>query len=114
MEPIHGSGTIVSMDSGFCVTAGILALHDKGKGVYRKALTKKQGRYWPKGVRGITSTTMSTLWTRWLAVGEFDCYVQDMAGKKFMVHCHKEDKYVQKVMSTHGLMVGQYGDVEEG
>jgi hypothetical protein len=37
-----------------------------------------------------------------------------MAGKKFMVHCHKEDKYVQKVMSTHGLMVGQYGDVEEG
>jgi hypothetical protein len=38
-------------------------------------------------------------------VGEFDCYVQEMEGKKFMVHCHKEDGYVKKVMSTHGLMV---------
>jgi hypothetical protein len=29
-EPIHGSGKILSVDSGFCMTAGILALHDKG------------------------------------------------------------------------------------
>ena len=28
--PIHGTGKIVSMDSGFCGTAGILHLHDLG------------------------------------------------------------------------------------
>ena len=39
-EPIHGSGKIVSMDCGFCVTAGILALHDNG--VYGQVLTKKR------------------------------------------------------------------------
>jgi hypothetical protein len=38
-------------------------------------------------------------------VGGFDCYVQEMEGTKFLVHCHKEDGYIQKVMSTHGLMV---------
>jgi hypothetical protein len=28
-EPIHGTGMIVTMDSAFCVSAGILALHEK-------------------------------------------------------------------------------------
>ncbi len=38
-EPIHGSGRVVTHDSGFCVTAGILALHDVG--VFGQALIKK-------------------------------------------------------------------------
>ncbi|KAL7478170.1 hypothetical protein ACHAW6_003948 [Cyclotella cf. meneghiniana] len=46
--PIHGTGKIASIDSGFCVSAGILALHDKE--VFGQALIKKQSRYWPKGV----------------------------------------------------------------
>ena len=49
-RPIHGSGRVVTMDSGFCVTAGILALHDRG--VFGQALVKKRGRYWAKGVPG--------------------------------------------------------------
>ncbi|KAL3802491.1 LOW QUALITY PROTEIN: hypothetical protein HJC23_012510, partial [Cyclotella cryptica] len=47
-KPIHGTGKIFSMDSGFCVSAGILALHDKG--VYGQALNKKRWRYWPRGM----------------------------------------------------------------
>jgi hypothetical protein len=39
-EPIHGTGMIFTMDSAFCVSAGILALHDKG--VYDQALIKKR------------------------------------------------------------------------
>jgi len=38
--PIHGTGKVVSMDRGFCVTGGILHLHDLG--VYGQALIKKR------------------------------------------------------------------------
>ena len=38
------------MDSGFCVSAGILAMHSVS--VYGQALNKKRWRYWPKDVPG--------------------------------------------------------------
>ena len=47
--PLHGTWEIVSMDSGFCVTVGILHLHEHG--VYGQSLIKKQ-KYWPKGCPG--------------------------------------------------------------
>ena len=37
--PLHGTGKIVSMDSGFCLTVGILHLHENG--VYGKPISKK-------------------------------------------------------------------------
>ena len=46
---LHGTGEIVSMDSGFCVTVGILHLHDHS--VIWKSLIKKR-KYWPKGCPG--------------------------------------------------------------
>ena len=30
LEPMHGFGRVVTHDSGFCIMAGILALHDAG------------------------------------------------------------------------------------
>jgi hypothetical protein len=50
MENIHGTGKIVSMDSGFCVTAGILALHDYG--VYGQSLVKKRDGILAEGCSG--------------------------------------------------------------
>ena len=47
--PFHGTGKIVSMKSGFCVTVGILHLHKHG--VYWQLLVKKR-KYWPKGCPG--------------------------------------------------------------
>ncbi|KAL7474077.1 hypothetical protein ACHAW6_000071 [Cyclotella cf. meneghiniana] len=93
--PIHGTGEIVSMDSGFCVLAGVLALHDKG--VFGQALIKKWDRYWPKRVPGddINNQFQSK------KVGKCDCLQQEMEGKQFVIHCHKEDNYVCKIMSTH-------------
>ena len=38
---LHTTGKIVTMDSGFYVTAGILAMHDHG--VFGQALIKKRG-----------------------------------------------------------------------
>ena len=42
-KPIHNTGTVVTMDSGFCVAAVILALHHVG--VYGQALIKNRGRF---------------------------------------------------------------------
>ncbi len=47
---IHGQGKVVMMDSGFCVAAGIIALHKHG--VFWQLLIKKRGKYWPKNVPG--------------------------------------------------------------
>jgi hypothetical protein len=48
-SPIHGTGKVVIMDSGFCVLDALLAL--KSVGVFGSALIKKR-RYWPKGIDG--------------------------------------------------------------
>ena len=47
---IFNTGKVVTMDNGFCVTAGILAMHDHG--VYGQALIKKRGKCWPRHVPG--------------------------------------------------------------
>ncbi len=49
MEPIHGKGKCVSMDSAFWVTVGVLLLHDLK--VFIGLPTRKQ-RHWLKGDRG--------------------------------------------------------------
>ena len=48
-KPIHHTGKIVSMDSGFCVSVGIIAMHDYD--VYGQSLIKKR-RYWTNNVPG--------------------------------------------------------------
>eukprot|EP00984_Skeletonema_dohrnii_P023854 scaffold12953_cov123-Skeletonema_dohrnii-CCMP3373.AAC.9 len=85
------------MDSGFCVTAGILALHDKG--VYGQSLIKKRGRYWPKDVPGDAIDEHFN----GKELGTSETLKQVIDGKEFLVHCQKDDGYVTKMMSTHGL-----------
>ena len=52
-KPIHGSGKLVVLDSGFCVLQGLVEL--KKLGVFAHALIKKC-RYWPKHVKGMISS----------------------------------------------------------
>ena len=37
-------------------------------------------------------------------LGEVESFVQDLGGIPFFVHCCKDDKYVTKIMSTHGTL----------
>ena len=97
-EPIHGSGKVVTMDSGFCVSAGILAMH--AHGVYGQALIKKRGRYWPRGVPGAFIDNHF----RNKGIGEKETLVQNIDGINFLIHCQKEEKYVTKMMCTYGLI----------
>ena len=98
VQPIFNSGRVVTMDSGFCVTAGILAMHDHG--VYGQALIKKRGRYWPRHVPGDAIEEHFAE----KEIGDVDCLKQTIDGKDFFVHCTKDDGYVTKIMSTHGLL----------
>ncbi len=97
-EPIHNTGKIVTMDSGFCVAAGILALHDFG--VFGQSLIKKRGQYWPKHVPGQEIDDHM----KDKPLGHAETYKQFIDGKEFMIHCQKDDTYVTKIMSTHGLV----------
>jgi len=49
-KPIHNNGKVLMMDSGICVTVGILALHDAG--VFGQALIKKRVQFLPTHVPG--------------------------------------------------------------
>jgi len=96
-KPIHGTGKVVSMDSGFCVTVGILHLHDLG--VYGQSLIKKR-KYWPKGVPG----DQIDMYFMGKPLGTTKTLRQNMDGTPFNIHCTRDNKFVTKMMSTHGLL----------
>ena len=85
------------MDIGFCILVGIIAMHKFG--VYGQSLIKKLS-YWPKNVPGdaIDSYFANK------ELGSTKTFRQVFYGKPFLVHCHKENRYVTKMMSTHGLI----------
>jgi hypothetical protein len=71
--PIHRTGKVVTGDSGFCVTASVMALHDRGRGVYGQFHIKKM-RYWSKHVPGeLINAHMAGK-----ALGETKTYVQEI------------------------------------
>ncbi len=82
----------------FCVAAGNIALHDFG--VYRQSLIKKRGQYWPKHV---PSQVIEDL-LKDKPLGHAETYKQFIDGKEFLIQCQKDDSYVTKSMSTHGLV----------
>ena len=94
---VHHTGKVVSMDSGFFVSVGIIAMHNFG--VYGQSLIKKQ-RYWLKKVPGYAINSYFTN----KELGSSKTFRQVFDGKPFLVHFHKEDRYMTKIMSTHGLI----------
>lgn len=96
-KPIHNTGKQVCMDSGFCVSAGILAMHNHG--VYGASLIKKR-RYWPLKVPGDAIDD----YMKDKELGYADTLEQDIDGTKFLIHCQNDDKYVTKIMATYGLI----------
>jgi hypothetical protein len=89
MEPIHGTGKVVT----------ILALHNVG--VFGQFLIKKW-RYWPKGVPGdyIYHHTSGK------ALGAMETFVQVLNGIRFYVHCtrdcHRMEYWIKSRITQHG------------
>ena len=80
------------MDSGFCVSVVIITMHIFG--VYGQSLIKKR-RYWTNNVPGdaIDSYFANK------ELGSDKTFRHAFDGKPFLVHCHKDDRYVTKLMS---------------
>ena len=94
---LHGMGKVVTGDSGFCVTAGMIALAKHG--VHSQFSIKRQW-FWPKGVPGDSLDS----YMRRKEFGETMTYVQHVDNTCFLIHCFKDWDYVMKMMSSHGLL----------
>ena len=92
---LRGKGSIVVMDSGFCVLSAIIELSKVG--VFSHALIKKR-RYWPRHVDG---DKIKEHFDR-MNPGEFDALKGRMNGVSFYICGMKEPDYVLLFMTTYG------------
>ena len=80
--PLHVTGEIVSMESGFCVTVGILHLHEHS--VYGQSLIKKR-KHWTKGCPGAQIDS----YMEGKPLGFVKTLRQDMGGGNFQHTLHQ-------------------------
>ncbi len=90
MEPLHGSGKVVTSDSGICVMKGVMALHKKG--VFFQSLIKKCW-YWPAQVPGDQIDAFMMM----KRPVETHTFVQDLEGVHFYVHCSHDSNNISNV-----------------
>jgi hypothetical protein len=97
-RPLFGTGSIVVLDSGFCVLQALIELRKNG--VYASAVIKKR-RYWPRYIDGeAMNERMSGR-----AVGECDALHGTLDGYPYTVFLMKEQDYCMKLMSTYGGLI---------
>ncbi len=96
---LWNSGKIVTMDSGFCVSKGIIEM--KEKGVFGQALVKPRGKGWPVLVPG----KYIDVYFATKPISHCKPLEQLVNGVKFFIHCQKEEKYGTKIMSFHGVLL---------
>ena len=89
------------MDSGFCVTKGLVELQKKG--LFGAALVKKR-RYWPANIKG------DDIYSRFSSkeVGNVDAVKQVEDGVAYHVFYIKEPDYIMKLMTTYETLEPMY------
>ena len=96
-KPIHGTGKVFVLDSGFCVLQGLVEL--KKKGVFAHALIKKR-RYWLKHISGEDIIAHFTD----KPIGAADAIKAKLDGMPFYIFGMKESDYIMQIMSTYGTL----------
>lgn len=95
---LYGTGTIVILDSGFCVLQSLVELRKVG--VYPSTVIKKR-RYWPRHIDGdAIDAHMSDK-----AVGATDALQGTLDGFNYTIFAMKEPDYTMKMMSTYGGLI---------
>ena len=90
-KTLYGTRKAVVMDSGFCVSKGIVELERKG--VYGASLIKKK-KYWPKGVPGAAIDAHFED----KDVNHCEMLEASIGGLTLQVMCMKEPDYVMKII----------------
>ena len=110
-KDLVGRGTVVVLDSGFCVLEGIIELRKKG--IYAQAVIKKR-RYWPRYIEG--DEVIAHFEGK--DPGTFDAKKGALGGHEFYLYCMKEPDYTSMFMTTYGTAervgVEQVRVVKEG
>ena len=101
-KPVHGTGKIFVLDSGFCVLQGLIEL--KKRGCFAHALIKKR-RYWPKHIPG--DEIIAHFADK--EIGDADAISGILEEVPFYIVGMKEPDYVMQIMTTYGTMK-QLGD----
>ena len=96
-RPIWNCAKVVIMDSGFCVTKGLVELRNKG--VFGSALIKKR-IYWPANIKGGAIDAHFAL----KEVVNFDAVKQVEYGEAYHVFFIKDPEYIMKSMTTYGTL----------
>ena len=96
-KPIHSSGKVVVGNSGLCVWEGVIECHKHG--IWFQAYIKIR-RNLPWGVQGEVINGYFDKAT----FGHCKTLVAEHDNIEFRVHCCQDDKYVSKIMSTHGMV----------
>ena len=99
-KPIHGSGKLVVLDSGFCVLQGLVEL--KKLGVFAHALIKKR-QYWPKHVKG--DDIIQHFANK--EVGSADALRGQLDVVPVYIYGMKEPEYTMMLMATYGTLAEQ-------
>ncbi|KAL7452773.1 hypothetical protein ACHAXS_000283, partial [Conticribra weissflogii] len=89
---------VVTMDSGFSVSKGILAMREKD--VFGQSLMKPRGQGWPVLVPG----KYIDEFFEEKPIGNCKTLEQVVDSDKFFIHCQKEENFVTKIMSCHGVL----------
>ena len=101
-KPVHGTGKIFILDSGFCVLQGLIKL--KKRGCFTYALIKKW-RYWLKHIPG--NEIIAHFANK--EIGDADAISGILDEVPFYILGMKEPDFVMQIMTTYGTMK-QLGD----
>ena len=102
LKPVHGTGKIFVLDSGFCVLQGLIEL--KKRGCFAHALIKKR-RYWLKYIPG--DDIIAHFADK--EISDADAISRILEEVPFYTVRMKEPDYVMQIMTTYGTMK-QLGD----
>jgi Transposase IS4 len=102
-QSLFARGTIVILDSGFCVLQALIELRKVG--VFASAVIKKR-RYWPKHVPG---AAMDAYMKEHHQYGECNSLKGSLDGHNYNLFCMRDVKYNMKIMSTYGQLVVEPG-----
>ena len=96
-KPVHGTGKLFVLDSGFCVLQALVELAKVG--VFAHALVKKR-QYWPKHVPG--DKIIEHFKDK--AVGYVDARRGNLDGIPFYLYGMKEPDYTMIIMAMYGTL----------
>jgi Transposase IS4 len=100
-QSLYGRGTVVILDSGFCVLQGLIELRKLG--VFASAVIKKR-KYWPKHVPGASIDSYMKANHQY---GQCNSLRGTLDGVSYDLFAMRDVEFSMKLMSTYGQLAAR-------